>query len=106
MRLAREGDPQECVRLHPLTDQLRQGYLVSPSVRVSIRKYRPVFIMGMVRRVGSHPYSRPSSGTIKDIEQRPQAAFKKAVLEPATQLSSLETVLVLVSFKPARLESP
>jgi len=45
-------------------------------------------------------------GSIKDIQQRPQAAFKKAVLEPATQLSSLETVLVLVSFKPARLESP
>jgi rod shape-determining protein MreC len=45
-------------------------------------------------------------GSIKDIEQRPQAAFKKATLEPATQLSSLETVLVLVSFKPARLETP
>jgi rod shape-determining protein MreC len=45
-------------------------------------------------------------GSIKDIEQRPQAAFKKATLEPATQLSSLETVLVLVSFKPARLTAP
>jgi len=45
-------------------------------------------------------------GSIKDLQQRPQAAFKKAVLEPATQLSSLETVLVLVSFKPARLEVP
>lgn len=45
-------------------------------------------------------------GSIKDIQQRPEAAFKKAVLEPSTQLSSLETVLVLVSFKPARLESP
>jgi rod shape-determining protein MreC len=45
-------------------------------------------------------------GSIEDIQQRPQAAFKKAVLEPAAKLSSLETVLVLVSFKPARLESP
>jgi rod shape-determining protein MreC len=45
-------------------------------------------------------------GSIKEIEQRPQAAFKKATLEPAAQLSSLETVLVLVSFKPARLEAP
>jgi rod shape-determining protein MreC len=45
-------------------------------------------------------------GSIKDIEERPQAAFKKATLEPATQLSSLETVLVLVSFKPARLTAP
>jgi rod shape-determining protein MreC len=45
-------------------------------------------------------------GSIKDIEERPQAAFKKATLEPATQLSSLETVLVLISFKPARLAAP
>jgi rod shape-determining protein MreC len=45
-------------------------------------------------------------GSIKDIEERPQAAFKKASLEPATQLSSLETVLVLISFKPARLAAP
>ena len=45
-------------------------------------------------------------GSIKEIEQRPQAAFKKATLEPAAQLSSLETVLVLVSFKPTRLETP
>jgi rod shape-determining protein MreC len=45
-------------------------------------------------------------GSIKDIEARPQAAFKRATLEPATQLSSLETVLVLISFKPARLAAP
>jgi rod shape-determining protein MreC len=45
-------------------------------------------------------------GSIKEIEQRPQAAFKKATLEPAAQLSSLETVLVLVSFKPERLQAP
>lgn len=45
-------------------------------------------------------------GSIKDIEERPQAAFKKATLEPATQLSSLKTVLVLISFKPARLTAP
>jgi rod shape-determining protein MreC len=45
-------------------------------------------------------------GSIKEIEERPQAAFKKATLEPATQLSSLETILVLISFKPARLVAP
>ncbi|MEO8456831.1 MAG: rod shape-determining protein MreC [Chloroflexota bacterium] len=45
-------------------------------------------------------------GNVKDIQARPQAAFKTAVLEPASQLSSLETVLVLVSFKPANLASP
>lgn len=40
-----------------LAEQLRQGYLVNPSVRVSMKRFRPIFIMGMVRRVGAHPYS-------------------------------------------------
>ena len=40
-----------------LTEQLKAGYLVNPSVRVGIHHFRPIFIMGMVRRVGSHKYS-------------------------------------------------
>jgi protein involved in polysaccharide export with SLBB domain len=40
-----------------LAEQLRQGYLVNPSVRVSMKRFRPIFVMGMVRRVGSHAYS-------------------------------------------------
>lgn len=44
-------------------------------------------------------------GTVKDVEVRPQSAFKKAQIEPAATLSSLETVMVLVSFKPERLQS-
>jgi rod shape-determining protein MreC len=45
-------------------------------------------------------------GTIREVQERPQAPFKSATIEPAAQLSGLETVLVLVSFKPARLTSP
>jgi rod shape-determining protein MreC len=45
-------------------------------------------------------------GSVTEVEQRPQSAFKRASLEPATQLSELETVLVLVNFRPARLVSP
>lgn len=45
-------------------------------------------------------------GSIRDVEERPQAPFKSASLEPAAPMSGLETVLVLVSFKPARLTGP
>ncbi len=45
-------------------------------------------------------------GSIKEIEERPQAPFKTASVEPATGLADLDTVLVLVSFKPARLSGP
>lgn len=42
-------------------------------------------------------------GSIRDIEERPQAPFKTATIEPAATLTGLETVLILISFKPARL---
>lgn len=45
-------------------------------------------------------------GTVKDVQQRPESAFSKATVRTAAQLSSLDTVLVLISFKPARLEAP
>lgn len=45
-------------------------------------------------------------GSIKDVQQRPESAFTRATVEPAARLSSLETVLVLTSFKPERLQSP
>jgi polysaccharide biosynthesis/export protein VpsN len=40
-----------------LVEELKKGYLVQPSVRVSIHHFRPIFIMGSVRRVGPHPFS-------------------------------------------------
>lgn len=39
-----------------ITDLLRDGYLVNPSVNVSILNYRPFFINGEVRSPGSFPY--------------------------------------------------
>lgn len=39
-----------------ITSILRDGYLVNPSVNVTIREYRPFFINGEVRRPGGYPY--------------------------------------------------
>jgi hypothetical protein len=40
------------------------------------------------------------------MEERPQAPFTTATVNPAADLTGLDTVLVLLSFKPARLVSP
>ena len=45
-------------------------------------------------------------GSVTAVELRPQAPFKKAFVEPAASLSGLDTVLVLISFEPARLSPP
>ena len=45
-------------------------------------------------------------GTIESVTSRPQSPFTRTTLEPAADLSRLDTVLVLMSFRPARLESP
>jgi len=45
-------------------------------------------------------------GSILEVDERPQAPFKSATIEPAATLTGLETVLILVSFKPARLTGP
>lgn len=45
-------------------------------------------------------------GTVRSVEERLQAPFKKAVVEPSAPLSRLDSVLVLSSFMPARLEGP
>lgn len=42
-------------------------------------------------------------GSVEGVEQRPQSLFTKATLKPAANLAALDTVLVLMSFKPARL---
>jgi len=39
-----------------ITTLLRDGYLVSPSVNVTVVEYRPFFINGEVARPGSYPY--------------------------------------------------
>lgn len=39
-----------------ITEQLRNGYLVNPSVNVTIIEFRPFFIGGEVKAPGSYPY--------------------------------------------------
>ncbi len=39
-----------------ITRMLQDGYLVNPSVNVTITQYRPFFINGEVRSPGSYPY--------------------------------------------------
>jgi len=45
-------------------------------------------------------------GTIKSVDNQLQSPFTRTTLEPATDLGVLDTVLVLISFRPARLEGP
>ncbi len=45
-------------------------------------------------------------GHIEKLDQRPQAPFKKATIEPAAPLGSLDVLLVLTNFRPARLSAP
>jgi len=39
-----------------ITEQLRNGYLVNPKVRVTISTYRPFFVNGQVAKPGSYPF--------------------------------------------------
>lgn len=45
-------------------------------------------------------------GSVRSVEDKPQALFKRATLEPAANLSALDTVMVITSFLPARLAGP
>jgi rod shape-determining protein MreC len=45
-------------------------------------------------------------GSVTSVQEKPQALSKRATLEPAADLSSLDTVLIITSFRPARLEGP
>jgi rod shape-determining protein MreC len=42
-------------------------------------------------------------GTVQSVEEQPQALTKRARIDPAADLSSLETVLIITNFLPARL---
>ncbi|MFK8078782.1 MAG: polysaccharide biosynthesis/export family protein [Granulosicoccus sp.] len=41
-----------------LTDRLRDGFLVNPSVNVTVIEYRPFYINGEVRAPGSYPFEQ------------------------------------------------
>ncbi len=45
-------------------------------------------------------------GSVTSVDEKPQALSKRATMEPAADLSSLDTVLIITNFRPARLEGP
>ena len=45
-------------------------------------------------------------GSVTSVEEKPQALSKRGTMEPAADLSSLDTVLIITNFRPARLEGP
>jgi rod shape-determining protein MreC len=45
-------------------------------------------------------------GSVRSVEDKPQALFRKATVEPAADLSSLDTVMIITNFLPARLAGP
>lgn len=49
------GHTQQSARAY-LEQRLKDGYLVAPSVSITVEKYRPFFIYGEVRNPGSYHY--------------------------------------------------
>lgn len=45
-------------------------------------------------------------GSVKSVEEKPQALTKRAQVEPAADLSALDTVMIITSFQPTRLTGP
>jgi len=50
-----QGKTAEGLERH-ITELLRDGYLVNPSVNVTVTEYRPFYINGEVRSPGSYPF--------------------------------------------------
>lgn len=69
---------------------------------VSIEEGDPVMTSGLG---GNFPRALVL-GTVRSVEERPQALFKTATVEPAAELEGLDTVLVLTNFLPVRLAGP
>lgn len=74
-----------------LTERLADGYLVNPSVNVSIVEYRPFFINGEVKRPGSYSY-QPGLNLDRAIAiaggLTDRASKRKIFIEPASAEAS------------------
>lgn len=81
---------------------LRNGIVLDLPSDVEVREGSLVVTSGLG---GNYPRAL-LIGTIRSVDSRPQSPFTRTVLDPSAELSTLDTVLVLVSFKPARLEGP
>jgi rod shape-determining protein MreC len=81
---------------------LRDGLVLDLPSSAEVEEGRLVLTSGLG---GNYPPAL-LIGTIGSVENQPQSPFTKTTVEPATDLGLLDTVLILVSFTPARLEGP
>lgn len=80
---------------------LRDGYLVSPSVSITVDSYRPFFIYGEVRSPGSYPYQPDItleqaialSGGLQDRASRKQWHIQRGV-DKTTFIASSDTIIL------------
>jgi polysaccharide biosynthesis/export protein VpsN len=94
------GLTQQSAKEH-LEQLLRDGYLVSPSVSITVDSYRPFFIYGEVRNPGSYPYQPDItleqaialSGGLLDRASRSKWHIQRGV-DKATFVAKSDTIIL------------
>jgi len=94
------GLTQQSAKEH-LEQLLRDGYLVAPSVSITVDSYRPFFIYGEVRSPGSYPYQPDItleqaialSGGLLDRASRSQWHIQRGA-EKATFVAKSDTIIL------------
>lgn len=94
------GLTQQSAKLH-LEQLLQDGYLVSPSVSITVDSYRPFFIYGEVRSPGSYPYQPDItleqaialSGGLLDRASRSQWHIQRGA-DKATFVAKSDTIIL------------
>ncbi len=94
------GLTQQSAKLH-LEQLLRDGYLVAPSVSITVDSYRPFFIYGEVRSPGSYPYQPDItleqaialSGGLLDRASRSQWHIQRGA-DKATFVAKSDTIIL------------
>ena len=94
------GLTQQSAKEH-LEQLLRDGYLVAPSVSITVDSYRPFFIYGEVRSPGSYPYQPDItleqaialSGGLLDRASRSQWHIQRGA-DKATFVAKSDTIIL------------
>lgn len=94
------GLTQQGAKEH-LEQLLRDGYLVAPSVSITVDSYRPFFIYGEVRTPGSYPYQPDItleqaialSGGLLDRASRSQWHIQRGA-DKATFVAKSDTIIL------------
>ena len=94
------GLTQQGAKEH-LEQLLKDGYLVSPSVSITVDSYRPFFIYGEVRSPGSYPYQPDItleqaialSGGLLDRASRSQWHIQRGA-DKATFVAKSDTIIL------------